>query len=194
MARDKTNEIDTSPAATSATTATTSILTAPDSFGDAKEFALVWLKAIQDSEATGWNFEFRVAFDGEGRFVSATITREFVGFDLKQRVEEALEALQYDKPLDESKSHTLLNVLWEKQHELKSEVGRPTGSPWAGTIWQIAHCFKCSGFPLSRNLESPETSGFDAIAKAMLELGLAPNSYSGVKNNYYGFAERNDLS
>lgn len=193
MAWDKTDLTGTPPPATSATTATTTILTAPDSYDEAKAFALVWLKAAQDAEATGWKVEFRVAWDDAGGFVSATITKEFVGFDLKQKVDEAIRALQYDNPSEELSS-TLLLALWEKKRELETKVGRPTGSPWAGTIWIIAHLFKCSGFTLSRNPESPETSGFDAIANAMRKLGLAPNSYSGVKTNFYEFANRSNVS
>lgn len=193
MARDKTDLTDTALPTTSAKTATAIILTAPDSFGEAEAFALAWLTAVQDAEATGWRVEFRIAWDDAGGFASATITKEFVGFDIKQKVYQAIDALQYDKPIEELKD-TLLHVLWEKQHELERKVGRPTGSPWAGTIWTIAHLIKCSGVPLSRNLESSETSAFDAIANAMMDLGIAPNSYSGVKANFYDYANRNGMN
>ena len=184
---------DTTPTATPATTATTTILTAPNSYSEAEAFALVWLRTKLEAHALGWQIEYRVAWDGEGRFKSATIEKQFIGFDLKQRVDEAIEALQYDKPSEEL-TGTLLHLLWEKQRELEGKIGRPTGSPWAGTIWTIAYLFKCSGFPLSRNSVSPETSAFDAIASAMLTLGLAPNSYSGVRTNFYEYAKRNSVS
>lgn len=194
MAKGKKGSIDVTPPATPATTATTTILTAPNSYAEAEAFALVWLKAVQDANTTGWQAEFRVAWDDAGGFVSATITKKFVGFDLERGLAEAIEALQYDRPISSTLKGTLLHVLWEKQLELASKAGRPTGSPWAGTIWMIAHLFKCSGFPLSRNPLSPEISGFDAIANAMRAMSLAPNSYSGAKANFYDYAKRNGLS
>lgn len=175
-----------------ATPATTTILTAPNSFLEAEAFARLWLTTVLEARALGWQLDYRVAWDSEGRFISATIEKQFVGFDLKQKVDEAIEALQYDKPIDELRG-TLLHLLLEKKCELEGKPGRPTGSPWAGTIWTIAHLFKCSGFPLSRNSASPETSAFDAIAKAMLELKLNPNSYSGVRANFYDYAKRSSV-
>lgn len=187
------NENDGDTLATPATSATKSTLYAPNSYEEAEAFAYFWLEAENDALATGWKTNFRVAWDDEGRFLSVTIEKEFVGFDIEKEVEKAIEALQYDKPIDESKS-TILHVLWEKQRALESKAGRPTGSPWAGTIWTIAYLFRCCDFPLSRNPLSPEQSGFDAIASAMLRLRLAPNSYSGVKGNFYDFGKQNSLS
>lgn len=178
--------------ATHATSATTSILNAPNSYEEAEAFAYFWLETEKDARATGWNTNFRVAWDDEGRFISVTIEKQFVGFDKEKEVEKAIAALQFNTPIDEAKS-TILHVLWEERHALESKAGRPTGSPWAGTIWTIAYLFRCCDFPLSRNSVSPEHSGFDAIASAMRRLGVAPNSYSGVCSNYYDFAKQNSL-
>lgn len=66
MAKGKKGSIDVTPPATPATTATTTILTAPNSYAEAEAFALVWLKAVQDANTTGWQAEFRVAWDDAG--------------------------------------------------------------------------------------------------------------------------------
>jgi flavin-binding protein dodecin len=190
MAKSK-NDVGSS--ATSATSATTKILNAPNSYAEAVEFARVWLKAVKDGDATGWQIDFRVAWGDAGRFVSVTIERQFVGFDPVKEVDQAIKALQFDRPIEESKG-ILLYLLWEKQEELERKIGRPTGRPWAATIWTIGHLFKCSDFPLSRNPTTPAISGFDAIASAMLAEKLAPNSYSGVKANFYDYAKRNGIS
>jgi hypothetical protein len=176
-----------------ATPATTKIFAPPQSFAEAEAFALYWLQTKLEVEGTGWQVEWLIKGDDEGNFVSLSITKQFFGFDLEQEVEKAIQALKYDKPIEESKG-TILHVLQERRDELERKVGRPTGSAWAGDIWQIANLLRSSGFPLSRNPESPETSGFDAIANAMRALGIAPNSYSGVKANFYDFAKRHGLS
>ena len=184
------NEIDGDTPATTATIK----LPAPSTYYEAKAFAHSWLETVKESDGKGWQVNFKVIWNSEGRFEFAVIEREFVGYNLERRLKEALETLQYDNPLDEDVRNTLLTLIWDKQETLHRRPGRPKGSPWAGTIWKIAFLFSTCGFALSRNETSPQTSGFDALADAMYDLGLQPNSYSGVADTYYKFAKSNGLS
>jgi len=181
------------------------ILERPISYADAVEFAEKIIEFLQKDFDPAWE----VSLTGEvnqsnGQIDRITIKERFIDFPEDELHEAAMNALIFDDPIEGQIKTYLVKVLNEKslQQKVSGMKGRRPrrfhDRNYDGIIYRTTKFLEQAGWQKSENEATySTTSAFHAIADAMRNLSLRPQSYTGVRDAFYRFAnfwhlKRND--
>ena len=183
----------------------TIILERPSSYVDAVKFAEAIIGFLRKDFDPAWEMYLSGELDqSNGQIERITIKERFIDFLEDELHEAAMNALIFNDPIEGQIKTYLMKVLNEKslQQKVSGKKGRRPrrllDRNYDGIIYRTTKFLEQAGWQRSENEATySSTSAFHAIADAMRNLSLRPQSYTGVRDAFYRFAnswnlKRND--
>lgn len=184
----------------------TIILERPISYEDAVKFAEEMITFHEREFDPAWRTDQKTNFDeANNATIGFTLRTQFIGFDDVKLNQAAWDALFLDQPLEGQVKTYVMKLLREKSlnHSVEGKKGRRPlhlqARNYEWTIFRTTNLLEQVGWNKSENeVTFSSTSAFHAIAEAMRNLSLRPQSNTSVRDTYYRFAKkwpnkRNDL-
>lgn len=184
----------------------TIVLERPISYVDAVKFAEEMINFHEREFDPAWNTNLEPKIDNaNNQTISFTLRTQFIGFDDVKLHEAAWDALFLDQPIEGQVKTYLMKLLREKSfsQRVQGMKGRRPlhlqARNYEWTIFRTTNFLEQVGWNKSENEATySSTSAFHAIAEAMRNLSLRPQSNTSVRDTYYRFAKkwpnkRNDL-
>lgn len=177
----------------------------PSSYVDAVKFAEEIIGFLQKDFDPAWEVSLTGEVDqSTGQIDRITIKERFIDFPEDELHDAAMNALIFDDPIEGQIKTYLVKLLNEKslQQKVSGMKGRKPrrllDRNYDGIIYRTTKFLEQAGWQKSENEATySATSSFHAIADAMRNLSLRPQSYTGVRDAFYRFAnfwhlKRND--
>lgn len=177
----------------------------PSSYVDAVKFAEEIIGFLQKDFDPAWEVSLTGEVDqSTGQIDTITIKERFIDFPEDELHDAAMNALIFDDPIEGQIKTYLVKLLNEKslQQKVSGMKGRRPrrllDRNYDGIIYRTTKFLEQAGWQKSENEATySATSSFHAIADAMRNLSLRPQSYTGVRDAFYRFAnfwhlKRND--
>lgn len=176
----------------------TVVIERPVSYQNAVKFAEELIKFHEQEFDPAYETNLQTNHnDGSGELNNITLQSKQVGFDHKELHEAAFDALFLDQPIQGKVKMYLQKLLREKSDREKTEgkIGRKPkrlrGRNYDWTIYRTTSFLEQAGWRKSENEVTYKLeSGFHAIAEAMRNLSLSPQTYTSVRDAYYGFVKK----
>ena len=184
----------------------TTILERPSTYADAVKFAEEMINFHEREFDPAWQtkIENNIAEEND-QIIGFTLRTQFIGFDHVQLNQAAMDALFLDQPIEGQVKTYVMKLLREKSldRDIQGVRGRRPlhlqARNYEWTIFRTTNFLEQVGWNKSENEATySSTSAFHAIAEAMRNLSLRPQSNTSVRDTYYRFAKkwpkkRNDL-
>jgi len=177
----------------------------PSSYVDAVKFAEEIIGFLQKDFDPAWEVSLTGEVDqSTGQINRITIKERFIDFPEDELHDAAMNALIFDDPIEGQIKTYIVKLLNEKslQQKVSGIKGRRPrrllDRNYDGIIYRTTKFLEQAGWQKSENEATySATSSFHAIADAMRNLSLRPQSYTGVRDAFYRFAnfwhlKRND--
>lgn len=176
----------------------TIILERPSSYVDAVKFAEEMINFHEREFDPAWQTNLEPNIDNENnQTISFALQTQFIGFDQVKLHEAAWDALFLDQPIEGQVKTYVMKLLREKSLSLSVQDmkgRRPRhlqARNYEWTIYRTTNFLEQVGWTKSENeVTYNEASAFHAIAEAMRNLSLRPQSSTGVRDTYYRFAKK----
>lgn len=170
----------------------------PNSYVDAVKFAEEMINFHEREFDPAWQTNLEPNIDNENNQTNSfTLQTKFIGFDHAKLHEAAWGALFLDQPIEGQVKTYVMKLLGEKSlnQSVQGMKGRrplhlqARNYEWA--IYRTTNFLEQVGWTKSENEATYNSaSAFHAIAEAMRNLSLRPQSNTSVRDTYYRFAKK----